>query len=114
MRGSLILALTLAVLAVLVGATTAAAMGKIPGAHTAQDVELKLCELKVDGMTCGGCERAVKKALSRGKGFAKAEVSYKKGNALVHYDPTKTSPQELAELITKETGYQTAVKEAKP
>lgn len=107
----------LAALLAILGATAASAMGKRPGAASAPATEmasLKACELKVDGMTCGGCERAVKAVLSKEEGFADAEVSYKKGNALIHYDPAKTTPEKLAEVVTKKAGYKASVKEAKP
>lgn len=105
-----------ALLAIL-GATAASAMGKRPDPKTATSTDkasLKVCELAIDGMTCGGCERAVEAALSKDDGFADAEVSHQKGNAVVRYDPNKTTPEKLAQLIEKRAGYKTSVKEAKP
>ncbi len=42
-----------------------------------------MTELKIDGMTCGHCTAAVKKALERVTGVASAEVDLATGRARV-------------------------------
>lgn len=39
--------------------------------------------MKIEGMMCGHCEAAVKKALEAVPGVEKAEVSHEKGTAVV-------------------------------
>ena len=70
------------------------------------------CTLKVTGMTCAGCEAAVKIAAKRVDGVKDIVVSYDKAAAAVTYDPAKTSPAVIAKAITEKTGYK-AVPEAK-
>lgn len=65
----------------------------------------QVCTLKVAGMTCGGCEAAVKSAAKKVDGVKDARVSYKTGTAEVTYDATKTSPQSIAKAITEKSGF---------
>lgn len=65
--------------------------------------------LKIEGMTCGGCVPAVKLQLKRTEGVVAYEVSFEKGEAVVRYDPAKTTPAKIAESVTK-TGYTATVK----
>jgi copper chaperone CopZ len=65
---------------------------------------------KVAGMTCVSCEATIKLALERTPGVRRAEVSYDRGEAVVEYDPHKTTPAALRDAING-TGY--TVKEGK-
>jgi copper chaperone len=60
--------------------------------------------LKVQGMTCGHCVRAVTDALLGVEGVSEARVDLEAGRATVEYDASKTSPRELANVIMDE-GY---------
>ena len=64
--------------------------------------------LKIEGMTCDGCVPAVKVQLKRTEGVVAYEVSFEKGEAVVSYDPARTTPAKIAESVTK-TGYTTSV-----
>lgn len=64
--------------------------------------------LKITGMTCGGCAIATRKVLTRLDGVSKADVSYEKGNAVVTYDPAKTSAEKMIAAI-KTLGYTAVV-----
>jgi copper chaperone CopZ len=44
---------------------------------------------EVSGMTCGGCERAVSRALGRMPGAAEAEADVRGGRAWVRLDPAR-------------------------
>lgn len=66
--------------------------------------------LSVSGMTCAACPITVKKSLTRIDGVSKAEVSYKKSEAVVTFDDTSTSVQALIEA-TKNAGYPSSLKE---
>ena len=65
----------------------------------------KVCTLKVTGMTCAGCEAAVKIAAKRVEGVTDVAVSYNKATAQVTYDPAKTTPEAIAKAIREKTGY---------
>jgi copper chaperone len=63
--------------------------------------------LKIEGMTCQHCVRAVEGRLRRTPGVDVSHVTI--GSADVHYDPAATNVDEIAEVIADE-GY-TAYKE---
>lgn len=65
--------------------------------------------LKIEGMTCGGCVPAVNLQLKKTDGVLAYEVSFEKGEALVSFDPAKTTPARIAESVTR-TGYTASVK----
>lgn len=67
--------------------------------------------LKVEGMTCGGCVAAVRVQLKKTEGVTAYEVSLERGEAEVSYDPGKTTPEKIAESVSK-TGFKTSVKKA--
>ena len=68
--------------------------------------------LSVKGMTCGGCTATVKIQLKKTEGVIGYEVSLKKAEAEVTYDPTVTEPKTIAESVSK-TGFQATVKDEK-
>ena len=55
--------------------------------------------LHIEGMTCGGCVIGVRKVLERLDGVLKADVSYEKQRAVVTYDPTKVSVDQMIAAI---------------
>ena len=67
----------------------------------------KVCTMKVTGMTCAGCEAAVRLAAKQIDGVKDAKASYAKGTAEVTYDPAKTAPDAIAKMIAQKTGYKT-------
>lgn len=69
----------------------------------------KVCTVKVTGMTCSGCEAAVRLAAKQIDGVKEAKASYAKGTAEVTYDPAKTAPDAIAKTIAQKTGYKTEV-----
>ncbi|HEX6576102.1 MAG TPA: heavy-metal-associated domain-containing protein [Gemmatimonadaceae bacterium] len=58
--------------------------------------------MKIDGMSCGHCVMAVRKALEGVDGTNVENVAL--GTATVEYDPNVTSPQKIAEAIN-DAGY---------
>jgi copper chaperone len=60
-------------------------------------------EIRIDGMSCGHCEMAVRKELSRLDDVKVKKV--KIGEAVVEYDETKVNEQKLFDAII-EAGYQ--------
>jgi copper chaperone CopZ len=77
----------------------------VGGEGNHEKVEPRKCTLKVSGMTCAGCEVAVRLAARSVEGVQDVTVSYAKGKADVTYDPRKTSPAAIARVITKKSGF---------
>lgn len=61
-------------------------------------------ELRVEGMTCGHCEQAVKRALEALPGVKEAQVSAAKGVATVKAEPGRFDRDRAAKAI-EEAGY---------
>ncbi|MGH9970551.1 MAG: heavy-metal-associated domain-containing protein [Pyrinomonadaceae bacterium] len=55
--------------------------------------------LRVKGMTCGGCATSVESALKSTEGVEDAQVSYKRGTAIVKYDDQKVTVAKLREVV---------------
>jgi copper chaperone len=60
--------------------------------------------LSIKGMTCGGCEGKVNKALSACKGVSDVKVSHKDGKAELHLEDGKASVEDLIEAL-KHAGF---------
>lgn len=60
--------------------------------------------LKVTGMSCDHCVRAVTRALKSSEGVRDAQVDLKAGKAVVEYDEGATTPRALANAVMDE-GY---------
>jgi copper chaperone len=63
--------------------------------------------LKVNGMTCQGCVRSVKRVLERVPGVIGAEVDLERGQARVQIDQAKVAPGALKAAI-EQAGYEAA------
>jgi mercuric ion transport protein len=61
-------------------------------------------EIEISGMTCAGCEEHVKHEISQLKGISKLEVSYEKESAVVSFDESTTSIEEIKTAVAR-TGY---------
>ena len=72
---------------------------------------LEQTTIGIEGMTCGGCVGAVKIQLKRTEGVMEYEVSLDDGEAVVTFDPEVTSPEAIAESISK-SGFDATVKSA--
>jgi copper ion binding protein len=55
--------------------------------------------LRVTGMTCGGCENAVKRALGRLDGVAAVDASHAQQSVTVTFDPAKAALDAVKERI---------------
>ena len=55
--------------------------------------------LKVTGMTCGGCENAVKRGLARLDGIGEVTASHAEARVTVTFDPDRVSPEEIRARI---------------
>jgi copper chaperone len=64
-------------------------------------------DIKVSGMTCGGCERSVQNALTSRKGVTSAKADRNAGIVSVEYDPAVIERPALEKAI-QEAGFKTA------
>jgi copper chaperone CopZ len=55
--------------------------------------------LTVTGMTCGGCENAVKRGLARLDGVGEVTASHADARVVVTFDPNRVSPDEIRTRI---------------
>ncbi len=62
-------------------------------------------ELSIKGMTCTGCEHSVNAALNNSEGVLEASSSYESDIALVKFDQSKVSVEQLATAVEEATGY---------
>jgi len=69
------------------------------------EYDIAEASLTVKGMTCTGCEHSVNHALTSSEGVIEASSSYETGIALVKFDKSKISIDDLATAVEKETGY---------
>lgn len=65
--------------------------------------------LTVEGLYCTSCERTVAAMLTRTPGVVRAQVSAKRGEAVVLYDPARTSAPKLVAVLQR-LGYRAAAK----
>ena len=104
MRNILVLAAALAI-----GILSTATATRVDTMQARQAESIKSCTLEVTGMTCAGCEAAVKLAAKRIAGVKDAKASYVKGTADVTFDPAKTTAVAIARTIAQKTGYKVEV-----
>ena len=74
---------------------------------------IKVCTLNVTGMTCAGCEAAVRNAARTVQGVKDVKASYAKHAAEVTYDATKTTPEAIAKVITERSGFKATLEPKK-
>jgi mercuric ion binding protein len=104
MRNILVLAAALAI-----GGLSTATATRVDTMQARQAESIKSCMLEVTGMTCAGCEAAVKLAAKRIAGVKAAKASYARGTADVTFDPAKTTARAIASTIEQKTGYKVEV-----
>jgi copper chaperone len=64
-------------------------------------------QLRVTGMTCGGCENAVKRALGQLDGVEEVTASHREAVVGVTYDTGKVTPSRIKEKV-ESIGYSVA------
>jgi len=72
--------------------------------NLSKEITYKMADIKIEGMTCKACEATVESVAAKIDGLGHIQASAVNKNAVVLYDPTKTSPDEIAKTIAK-TGY---------
>jgi copper chaperone CopZ len=73
----------------------------------------QVCTLTVSGMVCGACAATVEKAAKKIDGVISAKASQPTGNAQITYDPAKTSPDAIAQAITKKTPFKAEIADSR-
>jgi len=61
--------------------------------------------LRVDGMTCGGCEKAVTRAVGQLEGVSRVSASHQEKRVEVSFDETKVTRETIEAKIAR-LGYQ--------
>jgi copper chaperone len=61
---------------------------------------METAEIRVGGMTCGGCERSVQNALTRHRGVIEARADRRSERVSVHYDPALITRATIEQAIT--------------
>jgi copper chaperone len=64
--------------------------------------------LKVSGMDCGGCVKAVEKAVGHMPGVERVKADLAGASAMVAFDPAVVTIEAIAETITR-AGFKAAV-----
>lgn len=57
--------------------------------------------IKIQGMSCSGCQAGVENALRRVPGVVSAEVSLERAEAVVEHDEKKAAPVDLRAAVAK-------------
>jgi copper chaperone len=65
--------------------------------------------LEIDGMTCGGCVRSVRRVLEEQPGVSAVDVSITPGQASLQYQPQSISPAALCAAINQ-AGFSSRIK----
>lgn len=91
-------------LCLLAAPNEASAQSQASGKKATQGVvqtkaKAQTAEFKITGMTCNACSSKVTKAVNAVPGILNAEVSYENGNAIVKFDKSKTSVEDLKKAI---------------
>ncbi len=60
--------------------------------------------MNVTGMTCGGCENAVRRVVSSVAGVGNVTASHQDNRVIVDYDPVRADVSKIKEAI-KTAGY---------
>lgn len=71
-------------------------------------LEPRTVTLRIEGMTCGGCVFGVRKVLTKLDGVSSAEVSYANQSAVVTYDSSKVTVEQMVTAI-RTLGYKATV-----
>jgi|TARA_R100000005_G_C5000267_1_gene207095 mercuric ion binding protein len=73
-----------------------------------QSKELRITTLTVSNMYCAACPTIVRRTLEDVDGVVKADVSFRTKQAIVTFDPAKSSSSQLAAAVS-DIGYPTTI-----
>ena len=72
--------------------------------ETVKTEMLTTLDIKVEGMTCTGCEKHITTAIMELDGINHAKLSHTAGNAIVEFDKSKTNKEKIVDAINA-SGY---------
>jgi copper chaperone CopZ len=75
-----------------------------PTTNEAANASIETVTIQVEGMHCSACEAPIRAALQQTPGVRNVDVSYKRGDARVEFDPKRTSVEQIKRAINS-TGY---------
>jgi copper chaperone CopZ len=78
--------------------TDGASQNPVPAIEIAE-ANLDSVTFDVEGMTCTGCENAVKRAVGSLDGIAGVEASHESGKTTVHFDRTLVDDKAMRSMI---------------
>ena len=73
------------------------------------DNDKETCVIKVEGMVCSHCTRSVEETLYKEAGVFSVDLDAITGLATITYDKEKTTPEIIAQNVTKETYFKSKV-----
>ena len=73
---------------------------------TDSNIETISMEVKIEGMTCTGCEQTIENAVKQLAGVESIKASHENGNAIIQVEPTKMDTTLIKRAID-ESGYKT-------
>jgi len=76
----------------------------VPTTNEAVNASIESVTIQVEGMDCSACEAPIRAALQQTPGVRNADVSYKRGDARVEFDPKQANAEQLKRAIDS-TGY---------
>lgn len=81
--------------------------------HATKPENRRVVTLKVSGMQCHLCAGTVERTAKELTGVVNATTDQPKGTAEITYDATKTSPEEIAKLLSKRSGFKTELQKTR-
>lgn len=69
-------------------------------------IETISVEVKIEGMTCSGCEQTIETAVKKLTGVESVEASHVNGNAIIKVEPSKLDTTKIKKSI-EDSGYKT-------
>ncbi len=75
-----------------------------PTTNRPANASMESVTIQVEGMDCSACESPIKAALQQTTGVRNADVSYKRGDARIEFDPKQTNVEQIKRAINS-TGY---------
>ncbi len=78
-------------------------------ANLSGDNDKATCVIKVEGMVCSHCAMRVEETLYKEAGVSSVDLDATTGLATITYDKEKTTPEIIAQNVTKETYFESKV-----
>ena len=91
----------------IIGAIAIVGSAQAGAEQATQPENQRIVTLRVSGMQCHLCAATVERTAKKLTGVVAASADQPKGIAEITYDTTKTSPEEIAKQLTKQSGFKT-------